>query len=333
MPLSRKWRQIASETAPRKGVSLRICQYNILADSLADGSSVDIDPVECVGRFRSPGSAGVHYYQEPLDKCHVFRTSQANLKWQLRLPVILKEISEHSPDIICLQEVDHFDDLIEFLQRFGYAGKFFKKRGRHVTDGCAIFWRTSALQLLLWKGVDLDVSIMTALFVRLVTLCGTPIVVCSTHLKAGFSTEMEDIRCKQAANLLKKLKGFAGSDAIILSADLNAHCCSYCNSTASLSCIPDSIVEPKVLPMLEANGFRSAYGSYPSFTTWGGWLDRDVKATLDYIMTSASISPLAALEIPADEVVADLPERLPNETCPSDHLCLVADVLLSSEST
>merc|ERR1712217_395569 len=98
------------------------------------------------------------------------------------------------------------------------------------------------------------------------------------------------------------------------------HHAAYCLCTPETCCDLMALVEPKVVPSLEEGGFRNSYGEYPSFTTWGGWLDRDVKATLDYIMISGPITTEAAYDLPPDEVVADHPERLPNESCPSDHL-------------
>lgn len=328
----RAWRHLtgpADEAIP--GCVLRVLQYNILADSLADGSDGGVEPVDCVAHFRVPGSAGVHYYQEPLDNCHVFRTAQHNLLWERRLPMLLEEIRAHAPDIICLQEVDHFLALESALQSSGYSGQFFKKKGRNISDGSAIFWRTAVLNLDSWKGFHLGVNVMTALVLRLMTSSGVPVVVCSTHLKAGFSQEMELMRSKQVAELIQQVINFAGSDAIVLGADLNAHCSAYHRCTAGKCCDPEDVVEPVVVPSLEASGFRNAYGEYPSFTTWGGWLDRDVKATLDYIMIAGPAAALSAFDLPADEAVADHPDRLPNESCASDHLCLVVDISLQAE--
>jgi len=131
--------------------------------------------------------------------------------------------------------------------------------------------------------------------------------------------------------LEKHLNRFAGKDAIIIGADLNAHCAPYCRCTSESWCDPSDIVEARVLPSLEGMGFRNAYGSYPSFTTWGGWMGRDVKATLDYIMFRGSLKPSSALSFPPDDAIADHPQRLPNEFCLSDHLCLVADLAVSSD--
>jgi len=86
--------------------------------------------------------------------------------------------------------------------------------------------------------------------------------------------------------------------------------------------------EPKVIPALLDAGFRNAYAGCPSFTAWCGFLDRDIKATFDYIFTRGAIEARSVLELPSEEYVAQFPARLPNEICPSDHFCLAADLEL-----
>jgi len=246
--------------------------------------------------------------------------------------MLLAEVNKHEADIICMQEVDHFDELLSALKPEGFSGEFYKKRGgKNIIDGSAIFWKDGKFNLVCHSGVDLGVSIMTALMVRLATTDGRPLVVCSTHLKAGFSTQFEGTRSKQVAELVRQLDDFAGGDPIVLGADLNAHFAPYMRCTSETCLDPQELVEPEVVPSLESAGFSSAYGSYPSFTTWSGWLDRDVKATLDYIMIRGKVSAKSALTLPPDSAIGEHPERLPNDFCPSDHLCLVADVVLNAE--
>ena len=47
-------------------------------------------------------------------------------------------------DIICLQEVDHYDDFVEHLNKLNYES-LFKKRTGNNPDGCAIFWKKDVL--------------------------------------------------------------------------------------------------------------------------------------------------------------------------------------------
>lgn len=50
------------------------------------------------------------------------------LKWEERKCLILEEILAYQPDILCLQEVDHYFDTFQpLLSRLGYQGTFFPK--------------------------------------------------------------------------------------------------------------------------------------------------------------------------------------------------------------
>jgi mRNA deadenylase 3'-5' endonuclease subunit Ccr4 len=69
------------------------------------------------------------------------------LDWEARKRKILWELGLWSPDVMCLQEVDHYDDLDEVLQQKGYVGVFTGRTGMS-RDGCAMFWRTNRFELL-----------------------------------------------------------------------------------------------------------------------------------------------------------------------------------------
>lgn len=68
------------------------------------------------------------------------------MDWEWRKKRLLWEFGLWSPDIMCLQEVDRFQDLEEELALQGYAG-IWKMRTGNAVDGCAIFWRTNRFQL------------------------------------------------------------------------------------------------------------------------------------------------------------------------------------------
>jgi len=116
--------------------SLRILQYNILAESYA--------PVSWFPHVAPPV-----------------------LSWQSRSWALLRHIVAYDADVICLQEVDHFADFFQpELTSLGYTGTadcphyrrvtsavrdlcvcvcsgMFKKRSAGKPDGCAIFWKSS----------------------------------------------------------------------------------------------------------------------------------------------------------------------------------------------
>lgn len=77
------------------------------------------------------------------------------LDWEWRKRRILTELRLWSPDIICLQEVDRFEDLEEELKLQGYHG-IWKMRTGPPVDGCAIFWRTARFTLLHEEYIEFD---------------------------------------------------------------------------------------------------------------------------------------------------------------------------------
>uniref|UniRef100_A0A8D8R0S3 Nocturnin n=1 Tax=Cacopsylla melanoneura TaxID=428564 RepID=A0A8D8R0S3_9HEMI len=78
------------------------------------------------------------------------------LDWRRRRYQMLQEIIAHNPDVICLQEVDHFEFLKKTLLTQGYSGTFFPKpdspcvyiQGNNGPDGCAIFYKTDKYDLI-----------------------------------------------------------------------------------------------------------------------------------------------------------------------------------------
>jgi nocturnin len=140
-------------------------------------------------------------------------TASESLAWGSRLEAILGQIlggeyAGHLPDVICLQEVDHFADSLEpALDRAGYSGTFVPKaEGR---DGCCVFWKRERfvpcwvrpLRYLNEQGGD---ATQVALLVALTDLLDDrPLLVATTHLKARTGFELQ--REHQAGQLRKTL--------------------------------------------------------------------------------------------------------------------------------
>nr|GLL22005.1 carbon catabolite repressor protein 4 homolog 3 [Ipomoea trifida] len=75
------------------------------------------------------------------------------LNWDYRRAVICEELLQLSPDIICLQEVDKYYDLLNVLEKAGYAGSYKRRTGDYV-DGCAMFWKADKCQLLEGESIE-----------------------------------------------------------------------------------------------------------------------------------------------------------------------------------
>lgn len=134
-PFDRPWRapstdnyrhwQYALKQPPSQNERFIIVSYNILADYLAKN----------------------HWQQLYMHIPHHI------MDWDWRKGRILLELGLWSPDIICLQEVDRFQELQEELKQRGYGG-ICKERTGIATDGCAIFWRNSRFELLHEENIE-----------------------------------------------------------------------------------------------------------------------------------------------------------------------------------
>ncbi|EHA8588517.1 carbon catabolite repressor protein 4 [Cocos nucifera] len=69
------------------------------------------------------------------------------MKWDSRKGLIFQEICRWNADIVCLQEVDRYGDILMNMKKKGYAGSY-KGRMGVAKDGCAIFWKVKRFRLL-----------------------------------------------------------------------------------------------------------------------------------------------------------------------------------------
>ena len=125
----RKFAPVSAPPLPRQSTlvsNLRVQQFNVLADGLS-GLRADL------GGFSRAG-ADV-------------------LSWEHRKWKILNELLVFKPDVITLQECDHYDDFfLPELIKHGYDGTFAPKPSSaclqvsNRSDGCAIFVHTDTLR-------------------------------------------------------------------------------------------------------------------------------------------------------------------------------------------
>ncbi|BBN11461.1 hypothetical protein Mp_5g12060 [Marchantia polymorpha subsp. ruderalis] len=77
------------------------------------------------------------------------------MNWVRRKSKIVHELGLWSPDVMCLQEVDQYEDIREEFEKRGYQGTY-KGRTGGALDGCAIFWRSSRFRLLDEQSIQFD---------------------------------------------------------------------------------------------------------------------------------------------------------------------------------
>ncbi|EPS58822.1 hypothetical protein M569_15991, partial [Genlisea aurea] len=122
-PDYREW-EYAKPRPPSDRELFTVLSYNILADYLAIGHG--------------------HLY---------FHVPHYIMDWNWRKKVIIFELGLWSSDILCLQEVDRFQEILEELKPRGYDG-IWKMRTGQAADGCAVFWRVSRFKLLHEESIE-----------------------------------------------------------------------------------------------------------------------------------------------------------------------------------
>lgn len=296
--------------------SIRIMQWNILAQALGEGKD---------GFIRCPLDA---------------------LNWEERKYLILEEILTYSPDILCLQEVDHYFDTFQpIMASLGYHGTFLAKpwspcldvEQNNGPDGCALFFRRSRFSLQSTAHLRLSAMMLPTNQVAIVQtlncqVTGQKLCVAVTHLKAR--SGWERLRSAQGADLLQSLRS-------ITSANVSSRQNEVVSGTIPLVVCGDFNAEPSedVYRRFSSStlGLNSAYKllsrdgqTEPAYTTWKIRPSGESCSTLDYIWyTHDALSVECLLDIPTEEQIG--PDRLPSYHYPSDHLSLLCDISFREE--
>jgi len=285
-----------------------VMQWNILAQSLGENGDFCLCPVEA-------------------------------LKWEHRRELLLKEILNHEPDIVCLEEVDCFNELSSNLHPLGYSGIWVPKpnspclnfKNNMGPDGNAIFFLREKFTLVksyhhVLKMEDGTPTKSTVLICELVHIkSGKEITFMVTHLKAKETPEFAEVRRNQSIHIIQLVKGIMNEKKksnIILAGDFNA-----------------TNDEP-ACKLMKIAGLSSAYetvsGSEPDYTTWKVRGERgsspvgDKKRTIDFVFYNSDvIKPQAVLKIPDGSEIGE--GRLPNMEFPSDHMSLAVKFDIEAE--
>jgi len=224
---------------------------------------------------------------------------------------LISVILAHLPDVIALEECDHFSDWFQpKLEKEGYEGIFYPKPYKPANapqaDGTALFWRKDKFKLLKQSYSQYSPEESQGVVLVLLensTEPGKNVCVAATHLKASLG--FEERRETQGKILLQTINNFIPEKdyPVIILGDFND--------------TPDSAVH-KVM----RESYTSAYEDKPGH--WTTWKKRkeEVKRTIDYIWyCSGKLRATHILAIPEDK---DCPLLLPAEYHPSDHMMIAA---------
>ncbi len=62
------------------------------------------------------------------------------LPWDQRKEILAQRMQRRQPDLICLQEVEQFEEIQACMGQFGYQG-YFARRNNDEKEGCAVFYK------------------------------------------------------------------------------------------------------------------------------------------------------------------------------------------------
>mmetsp|Transcript_67778 Transcript_67778/g.126570 ORF Transcript_67778/g.126570 Transcript_67778/m.126570 type:complete len:367 (-) Transcript_67778:1-1101(-) len=303
----RLW-HVADTKGDIDGVPLRVAQFNVLADGLSGDD-------EKLGGFTEVGSEA--------------------LMWSFRGKRIVEELFRHGspPDVIAMEEVDHFHDtLAPWLRSLGYEGFFVPKpRSRCKSpDGCALFCLRGAVEALEVESINYDSpavegegklqkSNQVALLAKLRIRGKATVQMAVSHLSAAKTADGESVRLFQAQQLRK---------AVVSRSDAPAIICMDMNAAPHRSKSAD--YDPEAYKFMSSTEFSSAYaialGAEPNYTTWKRRGVKEAKHTIDYIFITPTVAVDAVLLPPPEALVQS--ERFPSFRYPSDHVALFADLRL-----
>ncbi|XP_052869595.1 nocturnin isoform X1 [Anopheles cruzii] len=276
------------------------------------------------------------------------------LTWDCRRYQLVEEIIQNDPDIICLQEVDHFKFLQKILATQNYEGVFFPKpdspclyiNGNNGPDGCAVFYRKDRLEMVnhftrvleVWRVQSNQVAIAAVLRTR---DTHQEFCVTTTHLKARKGALLSKLRNEQGKDLLHFIDGVAQHRPVILCGDFNAEPIEPIYSTvlnhrplglasAYADLLASESQDENNQNAANAGGrLQISAACEPSYTTWKIREEGEVCHTIDYVFYSKDkLTVKNCLMFPSGEEIGI--DRTPSFQYPSDHFSLVCDIELKA---
>jgi mRNA deadenylase 3'-5' endonuclease subunit Ccr4 len=329
----------------KSSFSISVAQFNALAEGLSAGKCVKtpfpVDGENTFGEFG--GFTSIPNPEVTLD--------YQQRKWRI-LEAILGQSTDSARmfDVVAIQEMDRFYGFFEpLLNIFGYDGLFIPKsnspgiRLGWFSDGCCLFWKRDQFQLI--SHTDRYYSVGGSQVFLIVCLKHTatqqPLIFATTHLKSKRSEANEEIRQRQAIELLDYLEKeeikyvsslrlqSKASIPIFVLGDFNAD--PPLENNLSISSI-ETVLQHKT--NTASLNYSSAYEienpNSSFFTTWKIRENVASRRIIDYIFfRGGNVRCVATLQVPTAKEIEMT--RLPGSRYPSDHMLLGAQFQINRE--
>lgn len=276
----------------KDGVSMfRVMQWNILADGYSLSS-----PTE--------------------NFCAV---PQHCLPWSFRYIQIMKHIEQVNADVICLEEVDHFEQIEKELETKGYKGDFMVRKDSIVHHGIALFYKTSTFDIVEtfkeYVGEENSVIGNQGLLIKVLSHKTTnqKLIVGVIHLKA--KRQFLARRLAQTESSLEIINGVSvkyEGVPIIWAGDFNGE-----TNEPFHKAIIDAAANLK-------SSYSDFLGSEPEFTTWKIRPTYEERHTIDYIWYTSNKLKVNGVLLPMEDSLVPN-SRYPSPDHPSDHISVCTD--------
>jgi len=250
-------------------------------------------------------------------------------------------------DVICLQEVDHYDFFASEIEKLGYSHIFAKRPQANLNDGCYIGVKKDKLEIIESTELPLTKGYIQAMNVAILVKIKdkkTQQIFNVACIHTFWNPKFEHVKYYQLTAICQLIdEKVEEGQRVIICGDLNSF--PDTNVTNLLNQKPPRVSSHLETPekmetmneyyaslktFLKKFTFDNAYKcygkaagnkdwTYPPYTNYTS----DFKATLDHIFfTPNGLSLIGLLEIPTPSQIID--EGLPNEENPSDHLPIIA---------
>mmetsp|Transcript_40093 Transcript_40093/g.35390 ORF Transcript_40093/g.35390 Transcript_40093/m.35390 type:complete len:402 (-) Transcript_40093:37-1242(-) len=256
--------------------------------------------------------------------------------WQYRGYRIIETIKNNEPDIITIQELNHFKFMLHYLEPLGYEGILKLNTKSKLLEGVAIFYLKEYFdhQTTYFYGKDVEPKLKFDLSALSIVLShkktDKSLVICSANLDAKDKKTNRMNKLMHLTNSLKQISGENDDGIIFIGCDLGTD-----QSSSEYSSIQSGrwfLKEGKDLPKDYEAGYglnlESAY--YPAFYA-GKAKKSEPGSTMfkgncrDYIFydKEKNVNCSNVLEVPLDKVT-NQHKAYPNYVSPSVHYPLMA---------
>eukprot|EP01084_Bolivina_argentea_P199428 341241_1 len=259
-------------------------------------------------------------------------------QWQFRGYRIIEIIAKYEPDIVTIQELNHFQFMSHYLKPLGYEGVLKLNTKSKLLEGVAVFYNAAQYEKVttfmygkdVEKGTGFDLFALSVVLTHKKT--NREIVVCSANLDAKDKKPSRMVKLMHLMASLNDISTNYNGAPIFIGCDLGTDASSeeYDSIQHGRLFLKDNDNVPKGYE--EGYGLKLSSAYYPSFYK-GKTRSSEPKCTVfggtcrDYIFIDEAkgVSSSNVLQLPTEKEMQQH-KKYPNWQSPSSHFALMAQL-------